>query len=291
MSAPAPSTSTVPAARIVIAGAGPAAQALVSQLNRARFTGTITVLSNRDDTPEELLELALLPQVSVRFGQPASHIDPVNRTVATADGMEFNYDQLVIATGSAPVDSPVEGASRCLSYSTVDDAARIGEAVSEVTRELGRRPLGILVGTGAAAGQAEAVLRARGVRPIRTTARPAAVVPGTSAGLAASGVVFEDGSSMNGDLVVLAEERVSRDGLAASAGLQTAATGGIVISKDFRTSVPGIWAIGDAAAFDGVRLGLLVAAASAAGACATQLLTAASAPSVPSAPSALPDAA
>jgi 3-phenylpropionate/trans-cinnamate dioxygenase ferredoxin reductase component len=291
MSAPAPSTSTVPAARIVIAGAGPAAQALVSQLNRARFMGTITVLSNRDDTPEELLELALLPQVSVRFGQPASHIDPVNRTVATADGMEFSYDQLVIATGSAPVASPVEGASRCLSYSTIDDAARIGEAVSEVTRELGRRPLGILVGTGAAAGQAEAVLRARGVRPIRTTARPAAVVPGTSAGLAASGVVFEDGSSMNGDLVVLAEERVSRDGLAASAGLQTAATGGIVISKDFRTSVPGIWAIGDAAAFDGVRLGLLVAAASAAGACATQLLTAASAPSVPSAPSALPDAA
>ncbi|MFP5367805.1 MAG: pyridine nucleotide-disulfide oxidoreductase, partial [Actinomycetes bacterium] len=51
--------------------------------------------------------------------------------------------------------------------------------------------------------------------------------------------------------------------------------GGIVISDDFRTSVPGIWAIGDAAAFDGVRLGLLVAAASAAGACATQLLTAA----------------
>ena len=283
MSAPAPSTSTVPATRIVIAGAGPAAQALVSQLNRARFTGTITVLSNRDDTPEELLELALLPQVSVRFGQPASHIDPENRTVATADGMEFSYDQLVIATGSAPVASPVEGASRCLSYSTIDDAARIGEAVSEVTRELGRRPLGIRVGTGAAAGQAEAVLRARGVRPIRTTARPAAVVPGTTTGLAASGVVFADGSSMNGDLVVLAEERVSRDGLAASAGLQTAATGGIVISRDFRTSVPGIWAIGDAAAFDGVRLGLLVAAASAAGACATQLLSAASAPSVPSA--------
>ncbi|MDQ0924315.1 3-phenylpropionate/trans-cinnamate dioxygenase ferredoxin reductase subunit [Pseudarthrobacter sp. W1I19] len=288
MSAPAPSTSTVPATRIVIAGAGPAAQALVSQLNRARFTGTITVLSNRDDTPEELLELALLPQVSVRFGQPASHIDPETRTVATADGMEFSYDQLVIATGSAAVANPVEGANRCLSYSTIDDAARIGEAVSEVTRELGRRPLGILVGTGAAAGQAEAVLRARGVRPIRTTARPAAVVPGTSAGLAASSVVFEDGSSMIGDLVVLAEERVSRDGLAASAGLQTAATGGIVISKDFRTSVPGIWAIGDAAAFDGVRLGLLVAAASAAGACATELLSASSASS---APSALPAAA
>jgi 3-phenylpropionate/trans-cinnamate dioxygenase ferredoxin reductase subunit len=277
MSAPAPSTSVSPAPRIVIAGAGPAAQALVSQLDKARFSGTVTVLSNRDDAPEELLDLAALPRVSVRFGQPASFIDAVNRRVTTADGMEFTYDQLVIATGSAPVGTPVEGASRCLSYSTIDDATRIGEAVKEVTRELGRRPLGILVGTGPAAGQAEAVLRARGVRPIRTTVRPAAVMPSiSSTGLAASGIVFEDGSSMNGDLVVLAEERVARDGLAASAGLATAPNGGIAINKEFRTSVSGIWAIGDAAAFDGVRLGLLVAAASAAGACATQLMTAVS---------------
>ena len=281
MSAPASPPSSSTATRIVIAGAGPAAQALVAQLDRARFTGTITVLSNRDDTPEELLELAMLPQVSVRFGQPASHIDPVNRTVATADGMEFAYDQLVIATGSAPVASPVDGAAQCLSYATIDDAPRIAKDVQKVARELGRRPVGILVGTGAAAGQAEAVLRAKGVRPIRTTARPAAVIPAVVSGsvsrVAASAVVFEDGSSMTGDLVVLAEERVSRDGLAASAGLETAAGGGIVISRDYRTSVPGIWAIGDAAAFDGVRLGLLVAAASAAGACATQLLSAASA--------------
>lgn len=88
--------------RIVIAGAGPAAQALVRQLTRTPFAGGITVLSNRDDAPEELLELAALPQVSVRFGQPASFIDAADRRVTTADGLEFSYDQLVIATGSAP---------------------------------------------------------------------------------------------------------------------------------------------------------------------------------------------
>ena len=84
MSAPAPSTSVSPAPRIVIAGAGPAAQALVRQLDGARFRGTITVLSNRDDAPAELLDLAGLPQVSVRFGQPASFIDPDTRTVTLA---------------------------------------------------------------------------------------------------------------------------------------------------------------------------------------------------------------
>lgn len=276
--------SGAPAPRIVVAGAGPAAQALVAQLARQRFAGSITVLSNRDDAPRELLELATLPQVSVRFGQPASFIDPDQRFVTTADGMEFSYDQLVIATGSAPVHSPVDGSARCLSYSTIDDAGRIGEAVKEVTRVLGRRPLGILVGTGAAAGQAEAVLRARGVRPIRTTLRPASVVP-TVAGsvLPAAGIVFEDGSTMQGDLVVLAEERVARSALAASAGLLLTADGGIVIDWEFRTSAPGIWAIGDAASFDGVRLGLLMAADPAADVCATHLLRAASAGSVPAA--------
>jgi hypothetical protein len=169
----------------------------------------------------------------------------------------------------------VDGAGRCLSYSTIDDAARIGDAVKEVTRVLGRRPLGILVGTGPEAGQAEAVLRARGVRPIRTTLRPAGIVPALAGSvLPAAGIVFDDGSSMNGDLVVLAEGRVARDGLAASAGLETAENGGIAIGQDFRTSVPGIWAIGDAASFDGVRLGLLVASGSAAGACAAQLMQA-----------------
>ena len=109
MSAPAQFPSTAaPAPRIVIAGAGPAARALVSQLAKTKFPGTVTVLSSRDDAPEELLELAALPFVSVRFGQPASHIDAAARVVTTADGMEFGYDQLVIATGSAPVHSPVE---------------------------------------------------------------------------------------------------------------------------------------------------------------------------------------
>jgi NADPH-dependent 2,4-dienoyl-CoA reductase/sulfur reductase-like enzyme len=263
------------APKILIAGAGPAAQALVSQLAASRFAGTVTVLSSRDDAPAELLELAALPFVSVRFGQPASHIDAAARVVTTADGMEFSYDQLVIATGSAPVHSPVDGSSRCLSYSTSDDAATLGAAVKDVTRVLGRRPLGILVGTGPAAGQAEAVLRARGVRPVRTTARPAAVVP-TLAGsvLPAAGIVFEDGSRMNGDLVVMAEDRVPRDSLAAGAGVKTAESGGVVVGRDFRSSVPGIWAIGDAASFDGVRLGLLVASGSAAGVCAAQLMAA-----------------
>ncbi|UXM93029.1 FAD-dependent oxidoreductase [Paenarthrobacter sp. JL.01a] len=267
---------------IVIAGAGPAAQALVRRLagrtdNRQQpFAGTITVLSNRDDCPDALLELAELPQVSVRFGQAASFIDADSKVVTTVDGMEFTYDQLVIATGSAPALPPADGADSVLSYSTIDDAAFIGEAVKDVTRSVGRRPLGILVGNGPAAGQAEAVLRARGIRPVRTTLRPTAVVAADSAGSgqaqSAAGIVFEDGSSMKGDLVVLAEERTARNDLAESAGLEIAFDGGIAVGRDLATSVPGIWAIGDAASCDGLRLGLLLSAESSAMLCASGML-------------------
>ncbi|WP_442543152.1 FAD-dependent oxidoreductase [Arthrobacter sp. KN11-1C] len=276
--------SITPSARsihLVIAGAGPAAQALVRRLTggstarqpgTATFHGVITVLSNRDECPEALLELAALPQVSVRLGQSASFIDADARTVTTTEGLEFPYDQLVIATGSSPMFPPVQGAARSLSYSTIDDAEQIGTAVQDITRVLGRRPLGILVGTGPAAGQAEAVLRARGVRPIRTTLRPAAVMPSVAgSALPATGIVFEDGSSMNGDLVVLAEERLPRNGLAESAGLQTAPDGGIRVGRDFATSVPGIWAIGDAASRDGMRLGLVFSSNAAAAYCAARL--------------------
>jgi 3-phenylpropionate/trans-cinnamate dioxygenase ferredoxin reductase subunit len=267
---------------LVIAGAGPAAQALVRQLTgssttsrqpgRAAFLGTITVLSNRDECPDALLELAALPQVSIRFGQAASFIDVQAHTVTTIEGLEFPYDQLVIATGSSPMYPPVQGAARSLNYSTIDDAEQIGNAVKDITRVLGRRPLGILVGTGPAAGQAEAVLRARGVRPVRTTSRPAAVMPSVAgSALPATGIVFEDGSSMNGDLVVLAEERLPRNGLAESAGLQTAPDGGIRVGRDFATSVPGIWAIGDAASRDGMRLGLVFSSNAAAAHCAARL--------------------
>ncbi|MDR6985807.1 NAD(P)H-nitrite reductase large subunit [Paenarthrobacter nitroguajacolicus] len=283
-----PSASSL---HIVIAGAGPAAQALVRRLagssdSRQRaFDGTITVLSNRDECPDALLELAGLPQVSVRFGQAASFIDANAKIVTTVDGLDFSYDQLVIATGSAPALPPVAGAESSLSYSTIDDAATIGEAVKDVTRIVGRRPLGILVGNGPAAGQAEAVLRARGVRPVRTTLRPTAVVASTAATATvasaagepgstpqATGILFEDGSSMNGDLVVLAEERTARNDLAASAGLMVAPDGGIAVGRDLATSVPGIWAIGDAASCDGLRLGLLLSAESSAMLCASGML-------------------
>ena len=246
------------------------------------------MLSNRDECPAELLELAALPQVSVRFGQPASFID------ADANGWWPPWTAWNSPTTSwslppalPPLFSRGRRRSRCLSYSTIDDAASIGEAVKEVTRVVGRRPLGILVGNGPrrarrrpCCGPAESVPSAPPSAPPRV--RPGAgrlpVPPAPP-----PGIVFDDGSSMNGDLVVLAEERAARNGLADSAGLETAADGGIVIGRDFATAVPGIWAIGDAASCDGVRLGLLVASGSAAGACAAQLMQATLQDAVPAA--------
>lgn len=78
---------------------------------------------------------------------------------------------------------------------------------------------------------------------------------------------------MNGDLVVLAEDRIARTELALTAGLRIASDGGIAVGRDLATSVPGIWAIGDAASCDGLRLGLLLSAESSAMLCAAGILS------------------
>jgi 3-phenylpropionate/trans-cinnamate dioxygenase ferredoxin reductase component len=51
-----------------------------------------------------------------------------------------------------------------------------------------------------------------------------------------------------------------------------ASDGGISVGRDLATTVPGIWAIGDAASCDGLRLGLLLSAESSAMLCASGML-------------------
>ena len=78
---------------------------------------------------------------------------------------------------------------------------------------------------------------------------------------------------MNGDLVILAEDRIARDSLAASAGVED----GPGRRDRRRPGLPFVRArhLGHRrrGCFDGVRLGLLVASGSAAGVCAAELMS------------------
>src|SRR5688572_14635936 len=71
---------------------------------------------------DESLELASLPGVDVRLGEPALSLDLAARKVVTSAG-GYPYDQLVLATGSYPFVPPVPGRdlAGCFVYRTIDD--------------------------------------------------------------------------------------------------------------------------------------------------------------------------
>jgi nitrite reductase (NADH) large subunit len=78
----------------------------------------------------------------VRLGEPAIRLDPQSRTVFTA-AKGYEYDRLVLATGSSAFVPPVPGRDLvgCFVYRTIDDLHALSEYANG-------RGTGVVVGGG-----------------------------------------------------------------------------------------------------------------------------------------------
>jgi NAD(P)H-nitrite reductase large subunit len=71
--------------------------------------------------------------IDLRLGHTAEALDPAARTVTTAEGDVIGYDDLVLATGSAPFVPPVPGTDLAgvFVYRTLDDVEAIRSWASQ----------------------------------------------------------------------------------------------------------------------------------------------------------------
>ncbi|GAA1723513.1 nitrite reductase large subunit NirB [Brachybacterium phenoliresistens] len=229
------------------------------------------------------------PRIRLVTGDPVAQIDRAARTVRTASGAELGYDHLVLATGSSAARPPVRGAEHpgCFVYRTLDDVEQLKAHVERRAAQLGRPVRGVVIGGGLlgleAAGAlqgldaeptviqssdrlmsaqldlpAGAVLRRlieqRGIA-VRTRTRTTSVLAGDDGEV--RGVVFDDDTVLETDLVVFTVGVRPRDELARAAGLVCAPRGGVEIDPSCRTSDPDISAIGEVASFEGMCVGLV----------------------------------
>ncbi|MFF0344137.1 nitrite reductase large subunit NirB [Kribbella sp. NPDC004875] len=228
------------------------------------------------------------PAVNLRKGVLISSIDTAAKTVTTARGEQVGYDELVLATGSAAFVPPVKNndAQGCFVYRTIDDVAALRVYVERLKSE-GKQVSGVVVGGGLLGLEAAGALRALGaatkvvefaprLMPLQVdegggsalarliegldvevlTATQCQRVKLTSQG-SARAMAVADGPDLPADVVVFAAGVRPRDELGRAAGLEIGERGGVVVDEACRTSVPGVWAIGEVACIEGRVWGLI----------------------------------
>ncbi len=287
-----------PRRRLVVVGAGMAAAATVeAALRHAPDRFEVTIVGAESHAPYNRVllsgvlagaigeqELALRHprwwadrQVDLRLGVAARGLDTTAQSVELADGERIEYDDLVLATGSAPFVPPVPGTGLdgvhvfrtradaqaiLVGARTARRAVVIGGGLLGLEAARGLRERGVRVTVvhladrlmeqqldAPAATLLQRALRDLGIR-VRTGARTETLT-GTGR---VDGVALADGEHLPADMVVIAAGIRPEVDLARTAGLEVGR--GVLVDDELRTSAAGVRAVGECAEHRGTVYGL-----------------------------------
>jgi len=286
--------------KIVVVGNGMVGHHFVATLVNAQTADTITVIGEEPRpaydrvhlsdvfagrAPEDLAMTTRQTYrewgVDAHFGDPVVSIERSAKRVVTAGGRVFDYDKLVLATGSYPFVPPVPGADhqRCLTYRTIDDLgqirakakdSRIGVVVgggllglecANALQNLGLEThvvefapglMGVQLDDGGSS-MLRRKIEALGVQ-VHTGKNTQSIVAGEACKLK---MVFVDGTGLDTDMIVFSAGIRPHDNLARKAELAVGERGGIVIDYKCKTTDSDIFAIGECALFGGRIYGLV----------------------------------
>jgi len=267
---------------VVVAGGGLAGLRTIEELRRMGYDGRITLVGaeprlpyDRPPLSKKLMigalddttlrtELDSL-QVAVRLAESATGLGD---GVLATDRAEIGFDALVLATGALPVTLPGEGRQHVLR--TLDDALELRKLLTPGATLA-------IVGAGwigAELATAAAQLGCR-VTVLEAGPTPLAVAVGTeiggitSAWYAAAGIDLRLGQGVDsvqqGGLALAGGEWLPADIVVTAIGVRPAVgwlagsgvaiENGVAVTGELRSSVPGVFAAGDCAAFWSARYG------------------------------------
>ena len=272
--------------QVVITGGGLAGLRTAAELRAREYPGTITMVGAEPhppyDRPPLSKKLMLGELDSTSMADDAAALDLDLRLGETAVGLddgllrtdqgEIQFGRLVIATGAAPIRLPGPGPQHVLR--TIDDALAIRAALRPGTRLA-------IVGAGWIGAELATVAATRGcaVTVLEAAEAPAAAALGDAVGgllvpwYAAAGVdlrlgqpvesvqdgglALPGGGWLDADLVVTAVGVRPCTGWLAGSGVRLAAgyRDAVQVDAQLRTTVPGVYAAGDCAAFWSGRYG------------------------------------
>jgi 3-phenylpropionate/trans-cinnamate dioxygenase ferredoxin reductase subunit len=261
--------------RIVVVGGGIATVRLVETLRRLGGDADVTVvaaephhpydrpplskgfLQGDDDAPPYLRAPSDYVdwRADLRLGRRAVRLRPGDRSVDLDDGSRLDYDELVVATGAEPRQLPDVSGDGVYVLRTYDDASRLRTAMRQAGRVL-------VVGAGFIGCEVAASARRMGldVTVVDVLTAPLVRVLGEEvAGEVtrmheAAGVdlrmqtsVAEQADLLDAPVTLVAIGVAPTTGWLDGSGLDL--DDGICCDASGRTSVPGVWAMGDVASW------------------------------------------
>jgi nitrite reductase (NADH) large subunit len=219
--------------------------------------------------------------VDAHFGDPVATIERDNKVVVTGTGRRFEYDKLVLATGSYPFVPPVPGSDhkRCLTYRTIDD-------LGEIRAKAQGSKVGVVVGGGLLGLECANALKNLGLEThvvefapglmgvqldeggsgmlrrkveslevqVHTGKNTQRIVDGDDRALR---MEFADDTMLETDMIVFSAGIRPQDQLARDFDLEIGERGGIVVDYKCKTTDSDIFAIGECALFGGRIFGLV----------------------------------
>ncbi|MEQ5806582.1 nitrite reductase large subunit [Alteromonas sp. NFXS44] len=285
--------------KVLVIGNGMVGHHFVEQLVASEYPCDITVLSGENRlaydrvylsswfTGATAADLAMTDEetytkwgVNYKLNAWVESIDRKNKTVSTKTDT-FDYDVLVMATGSYPFVPPIPGNDQphCLVYRTIEDLQAIEASAAE-------SKTGVVVGGGLLGLEAANALKQAGVEThvvefapqlmavqldgqggdlLRTKIEDLGVTVHTQKAtqVIEAGeqsryrMVFADGSHLETDMILFSAGIRPSDALGRLAELAVGERGGIVINNQCQTSDPDIYAIGECALWDNRIFGLV----------------------------------
>jgi NADPH-dependent 2,4-dienoyl-CoA reductase/sulfur reductase-like enzyme/nitrite reductase/ring-hydroxylating ferredoxin subunit len=270
---------------VVIVGGGAAGLAAADMLRREGYQNSLTIVSADDSPPVDRPNLSkdylagtaqedLVPlrspeyyreqKIDVLLNSRASSIDTKSKQILLENGRALEFGALLLATGADPIHLTIEGASdsQILYLRTFADSKAIIANAGSAKRV-------VVVGASFIGLEVAASLRARGVAVdvVAPDRQPLERVMGAEVGnfirklheahgvtfhleqsvgrVNGSAVTLSSGTVLEADFLVLGVGVRPSLKLAEQAGL--AIDRGIVVNEYLETSVPGIFAAGDAA--------------------------------------------
>jgi 3-phenylpropionate/trans-cinnamate dioxygenase ferredoxin reductase component len=272
--------------RVVVAGAGLAGLRTAAELRERGFTGQITLIGAEALPPYDrpplskkvLTDERIDPSLQADFGalevdfRPGEAATGMDAEALVTSRDKYPYDRLILATGAQPVALPGPGRQRFLR--TYDDALALRALLRPGLRLaiVGAGWIGAELATAAAARGSEVTVVEAGPAPL-ASAVGAPVGAQTSSWYAAAGVRLRTGVAVESvqpagseqGLALAGGEWIAADEIVTAIGVRPA-TGwlegsglwlenGVAVDAGLRASLPGVYAVGDCAAFESRRFG------------------------------------